>query len=185
MALRLAELNDEKFIEEVNFTLQSNLKYNNELLQEYMHLPSSTKTGKPLRPPIIEKLVGKRASFPLTSSHNSIAKPRCVLIGDAGNKIHPLAGQGLNMGLRDVNSLNTSILHGWYCGADVGVDNTVLNSIRNDQFENNIPIGAGVHLIEKLFKSERPEIIAARNLGMSVLNNLKPIKDLVGDFARK
>merc|ERR1712088_752585 len=173
----------EKFIEEVNFSLQEGLKYLNEVSS--YHLPSSTGSKSPLRPPVIEGLVGKRASFPLSANANSVTKPRCILIGDAGHRVHPLAGQGLNMGLRDVRNLEESILNGWYCGSDVGVDTTVLNSYNFNQAVDNVPIGVGGHALAKIFSTDLPPVVAARNIGMSVLDNLGPIKSLVADFAKK
>lgn len=183
MALRLLELDDEKFIEEVNFSLQADLKYLNELSS--YHLPSSTGAASPLRPPNIESLIGKRASFPLVASANTVTKPRLALIGDAGHRVHPLAGQGLNMGLRDVRNLHESILNGWYIGADIGVDATVLNSYNINQAIDNIPIGVGGHTIAKLFSTDFSPVVAARNFGMSLLDNAGPIKSVVAEFAKK
>jgi len=191
MALRLAELSDEKFIEEVNFQLQADLKYLNS--EEHFpasvfgHLPSSTGSESPLRPPVIESLAegSKRGSFPLIASASTVTKPRVVLIGDAGHRVHPLAGQGLNMGLRDVQHLEEAILHGWYRGADIGTDTDVLNKFNFNQAVDNIPVGIGVHAIEKIFKTDLPPVVAARNIGMSLIDNLGPVKNILADLARK
>ena len=46
--------------------------------------------------------------------------PRVVLVGDAAHRVHPLAGQGLNIGLMDVEALGKSLVRGAECGQDLG-----------------------------------------------------------------
>merc|ERR1719461_1315704 len=156
MSLRLAELEDQQFLDEINRALQDSPKYQTGM-QDFLnksglHIPSSTGLStQQMRPPIIDSIASKRGSFPLSAMSSNVTKPRCFLLGDAGHRVHPLAGQGLNMGLRDVQHLENAILSGWQNGADIGVDT----------------------------------IVAARNIGMSLIDNFPPLKNLLADHARK
>jgi len=74
-------------------------------------LPDLIKRSAFEHPPLINELHTKRFAFPLTLSHaNSLASHRMALIGDAAHRVHPLAGQGLNLGLSDVAFLGNTIL---------------------------------------------------------------------------
>ena len=190
MSLRLAELDDEKFLEEINRALQDAPKYQTGM-QDFLnksglHIPSSTGlSNQEMRPPIIDSIASKRGSFPLSAMSSNVTKPRCFLLGDAGHRVHPLAGQGLNMGLRDVQHLENAILTGWQNGADVGVDGSVAAEYNFNQMKDNLPIGAGVHVMEQLMKTDVAPIVAARNIGMSLIDNFPPLKNLLADHARK
>lgn len=72
-------------------------------------------------PPRITKLASERMVFPLSLKHaNSYASKRAVLIGDAAHTVHPLAGQGVNMGFGDAASLSKVIAEGIAVGSDIG-----------------------------------------------------------------
>lgn len=72
-------------------------------------------------PPKITKLASERMVFPLSLKHaNSYATKRVALIGDAAHTVHPLAGQGVNMGFGDAFSLSNVIAEGIAVGSDIG-----------------------------------------------------------------
>lgn len=72
-------------------------------------------------PPKVVKLASDRMAFPLSLMHaNQYASKRVVLIGDAAHTVHPLAGQGVNMGYGDVTSLSNVIADGVAVGSDIG-----------------------------------------------------------------
>lgn len=72
-------------------------------------------------PPKVTKLGSDRMVFPLSLNHaNSYAVKRVVLIGDAAHTVHPLAGQGVNMGFGDAFSLSNVIAEGIAVGSDIG-----------------------------------------------------------------
>lgn len=77
-------------------------------------------------PPKVVKLASERMAFPLSLMHaNQYASKRVVLIGDAAHTVHPLAGQGVNMGYGDATSLSNVIADGVAVGSDIGeVSNT-------------------------------------------------------------
>jgi len=184
MANRLKELNDDNFVKEVNHALQAATPYEPELLKKLPHLPSSTRSLEPLRPPHIESIIGPRASFPIHAVAGDVTSSRVALIGDAAHRVHPLAGQGLNMGLRDVQNLESCILSAWSRGADIGVDDDVLPHYAKLQLVDNAPVTFTTNAMDALMKSTFQPIVAARNVGMSVVDNLPPVKELLEKYAK-
>ena len=72
-------------------------------------------------PPLIFKLDTKRFGFPLKLQYSDqYASHRMALIGDAAHRVHPLAGQGLNLGLSDVAYLSNAVVKAKKAGQDVG-----------------------------------------------------------------
>lgn len=72
-------------------------------------------------PPKVVNLVSDRMMFPLSLRHaSSYASKRVVLIGDAAHTVHPLAGQGVNMGFADAFSLSKVLAEGVIVGSDIG-----------------------------------------------------------------
>lgn len=81
---------------------------------------SSTHEGFEVPPKVI-KLASQRMAFPLSLMHaNSYASKHLVLIGDAAHTVHPLAGQGVNMGFADALSLSEVIAEGVAVGSNIG-----------------------------------------------------------------
>jgi ubiquinone biosynthesis monooxygenase Coq6 len=185
MAKRLSQLSDDAFLAEINYVLNMKTAYEPEIMKHLPHLPSSTNSVKPLRPPQIVGLAGKRASFPIHAVAGQVVAPRVGLIGDAAHRVHPLAGQGLNMGLRDVKNIESCIKNGWYRGADIGVDDGVLRKYNYLQNLENVPIGAGLHLIDGVMKNSFQPVVAARNIGMSVVDNVPALKNFFSGLAKR
>lgn len=72
-------------------------------------------------PPKVVKLVSERMAFPLSLMHaRDYASHRVVLIGDSAHTIHPLAGQGVNLGFEDASALSNVIAEGILTGSDIG-----------------------------------------------------------------
>lgn len=91
-------------------------------------LPRSVKPRNFESPPLISGLNTKRYSFPLTLSHSSqLASHRMALIGDAAHRVHPLAGQGLNLGFADVAYLSNTLVKARRQGQDIGSFDFVLS----------------------------------------------------------
>lgn len=81
-------------------------------------------------PPKVVKLASERMAFPLSLRHaNDYASKRVVLIGDAAHTVHPLAGQGVNLGFGDASTLSSVISEGIAVGTDIGevcIEQTIL-----------------------------------------------------------
>ncbi|SER67523.1 Ubiquinone biosynthesis hydroxylase, UbiH/UbiF/VisC/COQ6 family [Nitrosomonas sp. Nm51] len=122
------------------------------------------------------RLITPPAGFPLNFVHvSSLVKPRLVLVGDAAHGIHPLAGQGVNLGLRDVRKL-AEILNDRGLQADVG-DFTLLRRYECARKEDILAMELVTDGLQKLFINPDPTLARLRNLGLEITNRLPLIKN--------
>ncbi len=118
------------------------------------------------------KLVGKRYSYPLNLTvANEFAQARLALVGDAAHGIHYLAGQGLNLGLRDVAALAEVLIDAARRGEDIG-NHLVLTRYAHWRGLDTAVLTASTDLINKLFSNDSPRLRAARVAGLGVVNAL-------------
>ena len=131
------------------------------------------------QPPAIKAVVdNSRAAFPFGFTHaSSYVAPGVALIGDAAHRIHPLAGQGVNLGYGDVACLVEKIAAAVYNGADVN-KMTYLLDYERERLQQNVPIMVGVHGLQKLYGTDFPPVVLLRSLGLKVTNSLPFIKNL-------
>ena len=121
------------------------------------------------------QLITQPAGFPLNFVHVSkLVKPRLVLIGDAAHGIHPLAGQGVNLGLRDVKALS-EILKKDEIYYDCG-DYILLLRYERARKADITAMETVTDSLHKLFNSQDPIIRRFRNLGLTMTNRLPFIK---------
>ncbi|GAA6036816.1 hypothetical protein JCM8097_003492 [Rhodosporidiobolus ruineniae] len=144
--------------------------------------PSSP--ADPLPPSIASVQEGSIASFPLRLSHTSsyLGLPaagrdlRTALVGDAAHTTHPLAGQGLNMGLGDVDKLVEVIEQRTVEGGDVGAYLSLLPYPRARYPSNHFLLSSTDHLAS-LYSSSNPLITSARSLGLGAVNEFTALKE--------
>ena len=128
------------------------------------------------------KLVGKRFSYPLNLTvANEFARTRLALVGDAAHGIHYLAGQGLNLGLRDVAVLAEVLLEAARRGEDIG-NALVLARYARWRGVDTAALTASTDLINKLFSNDNPLLRAARVVGLGVVNSIPAARR---DFIRE
>ncbi|HMY89045.1 MAG TPA: UbiH/UbiF family hydroxylase [Nitrosomonas sp.] len=121
------------------------------------------------------QLITQPVGFPLNFVHVSkLVKPRLVLIGDAAHGIHPLAGQGVNLGLRDVKALS-EILKKDEIYYDYG-DYILLLRYERARKADITAMETVTDGLHKLFNSQDPIIRRFRNLGLTMTNRLPFIK---------
>jgi len=121
----------------------------------------------------------KRAAFPLRLQHaNDYIKSRTALIGDAAHTVHPLAGQGVNLGLQDVAVLCELILSALNNRKDIGSHQLLRRYERARKGANLLMMGT-MDGFKRLFSNETPVLSFARNLGLSLTNRLSPIKNII------
>jgi 2-octaprenyl-6-methoxyphenol hydroxylase len=122
------------------------------------------------------RMVGRRWSYPLSAmiAHRYV-DTRLVLAGDAAHAIHPIAGQGLNLGLRDGIVLADLIIGAVRTGDDVGGALLLARYQRVRQADNLLMFGM-TDGIGRLFRPDRRMIRAARDLGIATVNNTGPLK---------
>jgi ubiquinone biosynthesis UbiH/UbiF/VisC/COQ6 family hydroxylase len=122
------------------------------------------------------QLVTRPAAFPLNFVHvKKLAQPHLALIGDAAHGIHPLAGQGVNLGLRDAQELASVILTRGL-QSDCG-DYLLLRRYERARKEDILAMELVTDSLQKLFNHTHPTLIRLRNLGLEITNRLPLIKD--------
>jgi 2-octaprenylphenol hydroxylase len=106
---------------------------------------------------------------------DAYVQPRVVLLGDAAHTIHPLAGQGVNLGFSDVEVLVDEIQRAWFKGIDIG-DLAILNRYQRRRKPENLAMMALMEGFNSLFTSHRLSLRLLRSMGMSKLDNLDFLK---------
>ncbi len=113
-----------------------------------------------------------RWAYPLSlQMAEDYIKGRRVLIGDAAHAIHPIAGQGLNMGLRDAAALADVVYNARSNGLDIGTNLDDMQIWRN--FDNRI-LAASTDIFNRLFSNNIAPIKHARRLGLGLMDKIKP-----------
>ncbi len=122
---------------------------------------------------------GKRWSYPLTLlKANRMVAPRVALIGDAAHGIHPIAGQGVNLGLRDAQILAQKVARHHHVGLDIG-DSSVLDDYERARRLDITSMMQVTDGLNELFRSPFAPVIAARRLGLATVNRIPPLKQLL------
>jgi len=122
--------------------------------------------------------IGGRWSHPLELVHaERYVDRRLALLGDAAHAIHPIAGQGLNLGLRDVAALAEAIVDARRLGLDIG-DALVLDRYQRWRRFDNLVLMAVTDGLNRLFSNDLGPLRLARDLGLAAVNRLPPLKRL-------
>lgn len=124
-------------------------------------------------------LAGPVDSFPLAMGlARRLAGPRLALLGDAAHAVHPLAGQGLNLGLGDAEALTRCVLESARLGLDHGAPATLAGYEAGRR-----PAGAAMAFatdqLYRLFGSEAPGLRQLRDLGLGLVDRAGPVKDFL------
>ncbi|NYD88462.1 UbiH/UbiF/VisC/COQ6 family ubiquinone biosynthesis hydroxylase [Sphingomonas melonis] len=118
-----------------------------------------------------------RASYPLGFHHAArITSERLVLVGDAAHGIHPIAGQGLNLGLRDVATLAEVLVEGKRLGLDLG-DPALLERYQRWRGLDTFMVAAATDTLTRLFGIPGKTASAVRRFGISAVDRLPPLKN--------
>ena len=126
----------------------------------------------------IESVAG-RAVFPLRLFETlNYVKPRLALVGDAAHTIHPLAGQGVNLGLADVASLMTVIVEALNDKKDFG-SLKVLRRYERWRRADNRSMLVAMDGIKRLFGSELSIVKDLRSVGLNVTDRITPLKNIL------
>jgi len=134
-------------------------------------------------PPKIEAVCTPRMFFPLRLVHvMNYTKPHIALIGDAAHAIHPMAGQGLNLGIGDARELAETLLEAIQLGISVG-DPTPLKSYEQKRQAANLQMQGGVHAIKTLFTPNEGLLAMARCMGLDLFNATPLIKNTAAAYA--
>jgi 2-octaprenyl-6-methoxyphenol hydroxylase len=128
--------------------------------------------------------VGQRSSYPLGFHHTAkITAERLALIGDSAHGIHPIAGQGLNLGLRDVGALVEVLAEGARLGLDPG-DPELLKRYENWRGLDSFMVALATDGLTRLFGVPGKTASAVRRLGMAAVQRTPMLKSFFMDEAR-
>ena len=118
-----------------------------------------------------------RASYPLGFHHAArITADRLVLVGDAAHGLHPIAGQGLNLGLRDAATLAEVLVEGKRLGLDLG-DPALLERYQRWRGLDTFMVAAATDTLTRLFGVPGKAASAVRRFGISAVDRIGPLKD--------
>ncbi|MFT3974366.1 MAG: FAD-dependent monooxygenase [Amaricoccus sp.] len=130
------------------------------------------------------RLEGGRWSYPLgLSLAERWTAPRLALVGDAAHGLHPLAGQGLNLGLRDVAALAEVLAAARRRGQDLGAED-VLDAYARWRRADTLMMAAATDGLNRLFSNDNPLLRLGRDLGLGLVNRLPALRRrLIGEAA--
>ena len=115
-------------------------------------------------------LTGKRFTYPLNLTlANRFVADRLALIGDAAHGVHPIAGQGLNAGLRDVGALAETLTLAARRGEDIGAEQ-VLQRYQQWRRFDTATLAVATDAFNRLFSNDNPVLRAVRDIGMGLVN---------------
>jgi 2-octaprenyl-6-methoxyphenol hydroxylase len=129
-------------------------------------------------------MLAPRSSYPLGFHHAAqITAKRLALVGDAAHAIHPIAGQGLNLGFRDVAALAQVTIEGARLGLDLG-DRQLLNRYQRWRSLDALSVAFATDTLTRIYGVPGRTASAVRRFGMSVVGRISPIRDRLMSEAR-
>ena len=121
-------------------------------------------------------LAGGRFTYPLNITlANAFYAPRVALVGDAAHGMHPIAGQGLNAGLKDVGALTEVLIEAHRRGEDIGREDVLARYSQWRRFDI-ATMALMTDTFNKLFSNDNPMLRLVRDLGMGAVNALPNVR---------
>ena len=129
------------------------------------------------------ELVGPRWSYPLAlmQAERYVGR-RLALVGEAAHVIHPIAGQGLNIGIRDIAALAEIVIDARRLGLDIG-DPSLLERYERWRRSDALLLAAVTDGLNRLFSNRIVPVKLARDVGLAIVNRLPPLKRLLMQHA--
>ena len=125
------------------------------------------------------KLASRVEAFPFRLQiARRFVSERLALVGDAAHVVHPVAGQGLNLGLRDVAALAETIVGEMRLGLDPGASAPLASYQRQRRFDVAAS-GLGLDALNRLFSNDLPPLRFMRDLGLRVVDRVPTLKDML------
>ncbi len=130
------------------------------------------------------RMIAPRSTYPLGFHHAArITDQRLALIGDAAHAVHPIAGQGLNLGFRDAAALAEVLVDGARLGLDLG-DTQLLARYQRWRSLDTLSVALATDSLTRLYGIPGRTASAVRRLGMSLVDRIGPVKDRLNAEAR-
>ncbi|XP_075221834.1 ubiquinone biosynthesis protein COQ6, mitochondrial isoform X2 [Lycorma delicatula] len=181
----LLKMSDEEFVHALNTALMeppqknslidvtsyiTNIVFKN----QYIPRPSGV-----IPPQIKSVQSGSRAAFPLGFGHStSYVKPSVALLGDAAHRVHPLAGQGVNLGFGDIECL-TRVLSKAVTNGHVINSFSTLKDYEKERLRHNVPTMIAIDLMNKVYSNSNSLLMALGDAAIQLANCLPPVKTLM------
>ncbi|KAG5670918.1 hypothetical protein PVAND_001147 [Polypedilum vanderplanki] len=185
-AKKLLKMEPDEFVDALNeaFLKKDSSSSANSVLKIIDGILPFNKNKMQQVPPKVLKVQEKsRAAFPLGLGHaSSYVCKGAAVIGDAAHRVHPLAGQGVNLGFGDVLQLTEVLAEATYNGSEL-YDLQYLLKYEQERLKANVPIMAGVHALQTLYCNNFAPFVLARSLGLKFTNLTPPIKKFFMDKA--
>ncbi|XP_022088641.1 ubiquinone biosynthesis monooxygenase COQ6, mitochondrial-like [Acanthaster planci] len=182
----LLVMNAEQFVDEVNNAFWDDSHKDQmatsagEFLNSMLSFVQPDGSAVRQLPPSVSSISSaSRAMFPLSLGHAShYVKPRVALIGDAAHRVHPMAGQGVNLGFADVVCLRDSLVSAATMGKDLGCLSHLLEYETKRQ-QGVIPVVAVIDGLKRLYSTDNPILVLTRSLGLQATNAMTPLKQRI------
>ena len=130
------------------------------------------------------EMLAPRSSFPLGFHHAAqITGQRLALVGDAAHAIHPIAGQGLNLGFRDVAAIAEVLVEGARLGLDLG-DQQLLTRYQRWRSLDALSVAFATDSLTRIYGIPGATASAVRRFGMSVVGRISPLRNRLMSEAR-
>uniref|UniRef100_A0A8C6RA77 Ubiquinone biosynthesis monooxygenase COQ6, mitochondrial n=1 Tax=Nannospalax galili TaxID=1026970 RepID=A0A8C6RA77_NANGA len=182
-AAELVSMDEEEFVDSINSAFWSDANHTDfidsasTMLHYVVALLKPTKVSARQLPPSIARVDAKsRARFPLGLGHAvEYVRPRVALIGDAAHRVHPLAGQGVNMGFGDISSLVHHLSTAAFNGKDLG-SMSHLTGYETDRQRHNTALLVATDILKRLYSTSAMPPVLLRTWGLQATNAVSPLK---------
>lgn len=165
----IMNLSDDEFLVELNNAFRSESRIPQNIVQKYLQ------AGERVEAPLVKEICNKRLSFPLvTASAHKYSDKGMALVGDAAHSIHPMAGQGLNLGLLDSNILANILCKSINEGAELGCASRLFEYEFHAK-KNNYIMQSNMEALKLAYGFQAEPLAAVRNFGMDIINRT-PLK---------
>uniref|UniRef100_A0A8C0VD51 Ubiquinone biosynthesis monooxygenase COQ6, mitochondrial n=1 Tax=Cyanistes caeruleus TaxID=156563 RepID=A0A8C0VD51_CYACU len=191
-AAELLTMDEESFVDSINSAFWSNINHSDfidtagAMFRSAISLLKPSGTAVRQLPPSVAKVDPEsRAMFPLGMGHaTEYVQHRVALIGDAAHRVHPLAGQGVNLGFGDIACLAHHLSAAAFNGSDLGSLKHLLK-FETERQRHNVSLIAATDVLKRLYSTTLVPLVLLRTWGLQATNALPPVKEQIMAFASK